>query len=312
VNRARAKKKVCGSKSRLRNVERLIVLSTGISMANSSDVEPNFERNVHPMSNRSSSKWIQAQFIASLLLVTGYGYGLSTSTAQAQTTPSPTPSAAAGASNAVSLKLQTGSLDSYLVDSQGKSLYVFAADSANTSTCTGACAQVWPPLTVAQGQAAQAQTGVTSNLIGTITRSDGTQQVTYKGQPLYYYSLDQSAGQTNGQGITSFGAMWYLVKADGTPITSSSAAGSAAGTAAGTAGNSAACTYSTDAYGNMTYSSDCAGIAGTSAGCIATTDAFGNIIYSGSCAGTVPIVIVPGHDHDHDHNHNHDHDHMGN
>lgn len=279
------------------------------------------------MSNRSGSKQTRTKFITSLLLITGLSVVITA--AQAQTTPNPTTSAtpSAGASNATSLKVQTGSLGSYLVDSQGKSLYIFAADSPNSgaSTCTDACAQVWPPLTVAQGQTAQAQAGVTSSLIGTITRSDGTQQVTYNGWPLYYYSLDRNPGDTNGQAINSFGALWYLIQADGNMLTSSQAAGtaasnatgSAAGTTAGTAaGTSAGCTYSTDAYGNMTYSGNCAGVAGTNASCTYTMDAYGNMVYSGNCAGTAPIVngsggFVPGHNNNHDHDNNHDHGHSG-
>lgn len=273
------------------------------------------------MSNRSSSKRVSAHFITSLLLMTGSGFTSAyAQTYTTQPTPSASATASAGTQSAVSLKVQTGSQGSYLVDSLGKSLYVFAADSPNTSTCTGACAAVWPPLIVAQGQTAQAQTGVNSSMIGSITRSDGTQQVTYNGQPLYRYSQDQIPGQTNGQGITSFGALWYLVQPNGSPLISSSAAGTAAGygaagTAAGygAAGTSASCTYTTDSFGNTIYSGDCSGVAGISAGCTFTMDAFGDMIASGNCAGVAPITIVPNHNnnHDNDHNNNPNNDHDG-
>ncbi len=62
-----------------------------------------------------------------------------------------------------------------------------------------------------------------SSLFGTTTRPDGTNQVTYNGQPLYYYTGDSGPGSTNGEGISSFGANWYLVQPDGTPLTSPSA-----------------------------------------------------------------------------------------
>ena len=94
--------------------------------------------------------------------------------------------------------------------------YLFVADTGPTSTCSGACAQVWPPVSTtgspkAEGAAAAAD-------LGTITRADGTKQVTYKGHPLYYYVSDQKAGETTGQGVNSFGAPWYVLSANGSEI----------------------------------------------------------------------------------------------
>jgi hypothetical protein len=63
--------------------------------------------------------------------------------------------------------------------------------------------------------------GVTAGELGTITRSDGTKQVTYDGHPLYYYAGDSGAGQDNGQGSDGFGAKWWLVAPSGSAITSS-------------------------------------------------------------------------------------------
>jgi hypothetical protein len=73
-----------------------------------------------------------------------------------------------------------------------------------------------------------AGTGVTSGDLGTITRSDGTKQVTYAGHPLYYFAGDSAAGQTNGEGSHGFGAPWYVVAPSGQQVTSLSAASSAA------------------------------------------------------------------------------------
>jgi len=99
---------------------------------------------------------------------------------------------------------------SFLVDAKGMTLYLYTKDSAGTSVCTGGCANNWPPLTVT-GQPS-AGTGVTASLIGTITRADGSTQVTYNGHPLYYYKNDSAAGDKNGQGI---GGVWYVVSATG-------------------------------------------------------------------------------------------------
>ena len=65
--------------------------------------------------------------------------------------------------------------------------------------------------------------------LGTITRSDGTKQVTYKGHPLYYYAADTSPGQVTGQGSNSFGAKWWLVAPSGAAITKSASGGSSSG-----------------------------------------------------------------------------------
>lgn len=115
----------------------------------------------------------------------------------------------------VTLQTYTGPMGEYLTDGQNKSLYVFAADSPGVSNCTGSCAQVWTPVTVSGSQNAKATGNAKSNLVGTITRNDGTTQLTYRGMPLYYYTNDRNPGDTNGEGIMSFGATWYLVKPDG-------------------------------------------------------------------------------------------------
>jgi hypothetical protein len=66
--------------------------------------------------------------------------------------------------------------------------------------------------------APKAGPGVTAADLGTIKRSDGTTQVTYKEHPLYYYASDTSAGQTNGEGVNGFGASWYLVQPSGSKL----------------------------------------------------------------------------------------------
>jgi predicted lipoprotein with Yx(FWY)xxD motif len=104
-----------------------------------------------------------------------------------------------------------------LVDSQGRTLYLFAKDQGTTSACGGACATAWPPLR-ASGKPV-AGTGVKSSLLGTIKRSDGKPQVAYNGHPLYLYVGDQKAGDTSGQGITAFGGGWYTLTASGSQVT---------------------------------------------------------------------------------------------
>jgi hypothetical protein len=73
-------------------------------------------------------------------------------------------------------------------------------------------------------------------MVGTTTRSDGKPQVTYDGHPLYLYEGDQKPGDTNGQGITAFGAAWYALSPAGNQVSgqpSSSGAGSSSGGGSG-------------------------------------------------------------------------------
>jgi predicted lipoprotein with Yx(FWY)xxD motif len=109
-------------------------------------------------------------------------------------------------------------LGKILVDSQGRTLYLFKQDAGTMSTCFGACADAWPPLR-ANGKPAAGR-GASASMVATTTRSDGNPQLTYNGHPLYLYAGDQKAGDTNGQGITEFGAAWYALSAPGNQLSS--------------------------------------------------------------------------------------------
>ena len=112
----------------------------------------------------------------------------------------------------VRCRLKTATINgvSVVTNAEGFTLYSFAPDTATASKCTGACAQIWPPVT---GPAAAGQ-GVTGTL-GTITRSDGAKQVTYNGHPLYTYTADTAPGQAKGNGINVDGGVWHEVTASG-------------------------------------------------------------------------------------------------
>lgn len=106
-----------------------------------------------------------------------------------------------------------GTFGSVLVDGSGRPLYAFTSDTQNgtSSTCTDpTCTANWQPLT-SQGSPV-AGTGLNSSLLGTITREDGTMQVTYNGWPLYTYTGDTTPGTANGQAV---GGKWFLVTATG-------------------------------------------------------------------------------------------------
>jgi predicted lipoprotein with Yx(FWY)xxD motif len=116
-------------------------------------------------------------------------------------------------SRAATVKVANTSLGKVLVNSNGRTLYLFKKDSRNKSRCFGACADNWPPLRVS-GEP-KAGRGVRQGLLGTIRRSGGKRQVTYNGHPLYRFVGDQAAGDMNGQGINAFGAHWYVVSPSG-------------------------------------------------------------------------------------------------
>lgn len=157
--------------------------------------------------------------VAAGLLAAACGTAAGSTTAGS--TPAGTP-ASNGSATATVIESHAGSAGSFLTNSSGRALYLWAADSMNKSTCSGACAGAWPPVT-AMGKVTAAD-GAKAADLGTITRSDGSKQVTYSGHPLYYFAGDSGAGQTNGQGSDSFGAKWWLVAPGGTKITVADAA----------------------------------------------------------------------------------------
>jgi predicted lipoprotein with Yx(FWY)xxD motif len=118
---------------------------------------------------------------------------------------------------AATISTAKGSAGTFLVGQGGRAIYLWVADKGMTSTCSGACAQAWPPV-LTKG-APKASGAVKSSLLGTTKRSDGTTEVTYNGHPLYYYAGDTTSGSVTGQGSTSFGAPWWLVDTAGAAIT---------------------------------------------------------------------------------------------
>ncbi len=115
-----------------------------------------------------------------------------------------------------------GSLGSHLVDADGMTLYLFTNDDRNASNCSGGCAGAWPPL-LADGDLVAGE-GLDADRLATIQREDGSNQVTYKGRPLYHFASDRNPGDTLGQ---DRGGVWYVVSPDGGPIGTTAEAGTA-------------------------------------------------------------------------------------
>jgi len=118
-------------------------------------------------------------------------------------------------------------LGQILVNSQARTLYLFKADQGTKSACTGACARAWPPLVV-KGKPTLGK-GVNASLVGTTTRPEGTTQLTYNGHPLYLFAQDQKAGETNGQGVSAFGAAWFALNSAGNQVTAQPSSSSTGG-----------------------------------------------------------------------------------
>ena len=110
------------------------------------------------------------------------------------------------ASPGVSVTTSTAASHSILTDDRGMTLYRYTPDQGGASTCYDACALAWPPLLVDSVPAAQ-DPSVAQNL-GLIQRRDGSQQLTYRNQPLYYFVGDANPGDTNGQASDG---VWYVV-----------------------------------------------------------------------------------------------------
>jgi predicted lipoprotein with Yx(FWY)xxD motif/plastocyanin len=118
------------------------------------------------------------------------------------------------ADGAVTVAVADSELGSILVDGEGRTLYLFTNDEPGTSTCADACAENWPPLEATEPPVAG--DGADGDLLGSITRDDGTTQVTYADMPLYHFAADQAPGDTHGQGV---GDVWFVVGPDGAAIT---------------------------------------------------------------------------------------------
>jgi predicted lipoprotein with Yx(FWY)xxD motif len=120
------------------------------------------------------------------------------------------------AASRATVKTRHGKLGTFLVGGNGRTLYLFEKDKTSKSTCSGQCAQFWPPL-LTSGKP-KAAGGAKASLFGTTRRSDGKLQATYKGHPLYYFSQDAKPGDTMGEGFNAFGAKWYVLAPSGKKI----------------------------------------------------------------------------------------------
>ncbi len=162
--------------------------------------------------------------LASALLAAACSSAAASPSAPASSAAAAGSSASASTTGTV-ITTHAGSAGAFLTDGSGRTVYLWAKDGMNMSACSGACAAAWPPVPATSRLTATG--GAKASDLGTITRSDGTKQVTYDGHPLYYFVGDSAAGQTNGQASDNFGAKWWLVASSGAQITAADTAAAA-------------------------------------------------------------------------------------
>jgi len=143
------------------------------------------------------------------------------------------PEAAAKAKPAT-VRVAKTDLGNVLVNSKGRTLYMFLADQGTTSACTGACAANWPPLR-ASGTP-KAGKGAKASLLSTSPRPDGKAQVVYNGHPVYTFQKDTKAGETTGQGLNAFGAQWFALSGTGNQVTAQPSTSGGSNSSSGTPG----------------------------------------------------------------------------
>src|SRR5262245_7422496 len=127
----------------------------------------------------------------------------------------------------VTVKSATNDLGTLLTGSDGRTLYGFTNDTQATSTCFGTCATTWPPVIVPEDW--QVGPGLDSAVFSTIIRTDGERQLVAGKYPLYEFSGDATAGDTNGQGS---GGVWFVVGPDAALIMNAAGTSPAASPAA--------------------------------------------------------------------------------
>ncbi len=123
--------------------------------------------------------------------------------------------------NASSATLDAKSVKGYgkiLVTSSGRTLYILSVDPPGASNCIGSSAIVWPAL-IAGGKTIKAGPGVNPSLVSSFKRTDGVKQVLYNKHALYTFEQDTGPGMLSGQGVTTYGGVWWVISATGKPVT---------------------------------------------------------------------------------------------
>jgi predicted lipoprotein with Yx(FWY)xxD motif len=109
-------------------------------------------------------------------------------------------------------------LGTVLVNSKGRTLYMFVPDKRKKVTCVGSCAVAWPPVKLPKGGKAVAAGKAKAALLGSDRNPAGGRVVTYNKWPLYTYIGDTAPGQAKGQALNLNGGLWYVLSPSGKVI----------------------------------------------------------------------------------------------
>ena len=165
---------------------------------------------------RGNSNRFQVRLLAvALLAVLGFvaaGCGGSS----AYSAPKSGVAGAQHSTSSVAVKTRTiKGLGVVLVNTKGRTLYVFMKDQHRHVTCTGSCARFWPPLKWKSSAKPKAGGAAKSALLGSDKNPAGGKVVTYNHWPLYTYAGDSAAGQAKGWNLNVNGGKWYVISASG-------------------------------------------------------------------------------------------------
>jgi predicted lipoprotein with Yx(FWY)xxD motif len=130
-------------------------------------------------------------------------------------TPTPAPPKASARKRGITVRTVASQFGRVVADGRGQAFYVFDKEQGSRSECYGACAKAWPPV-LTKGRPVAGK-GVSRRLLGSTRRRDGRRQLTYRGQPAYYYVSD-APGRILCQDVTEFGGRWLVIRPDGTPV----------------------------------------------------------------------------------------------
>jgi predicted lipoprotein with Yx(FWY)xxD motif len=172
---------------------------------------PSTNRSVSTNQTRRRRTAVFALGAAALLLTAACGGSSSTAGSGS--------GARSAGSVAAGVHVASTKLGKTVVAANGRTLYLLTSDKNGSTTCSGGCLQLWPPVMLAAGGAPKAS-GV-DGALGTLARG-GSKQLTIAGHPVYLYAADTAAGDTSGEGIKSYGGTWWAVSPSGTAITKGS------------------------------------------------------------------------------------------
>jgi predicted lipoprotein with Yx(FWY)xxD motif len=115
----------------------------------------------------------------------------------------------------IKVKVVSSQYGKVLADRRGQAFYLFGKEKSQRARCYGACSIAWPPV-ITRGEP-RAGSGARQRLLGTTRRRDGRLQLTYAGQPMYYYESD-APGRILCQNVTEFGGSWLVVRPNGRAV----------------------------------------------------------------------------------------------